>query len=78
MDFASAIRTPLAKISQDELKEWYRTHYSANLMHLVVYSSKDRHSGKRNTPNLLTQVKNSEKHAHICADPCSAAAELEK
>lgn len=29
----------LSKVSQETLKEWYRTHYSANLMHLIVYSA---------------------------------------
>lgn len=29
----------LSYVSQDTLKEWYRKHYSANLMRLVVYSS---------------------------------------
>jgi|694.fasta_scaffold03504_12 insulysin len=28
----------LVKVSQDTLKEWYRTHYSANLMRLMVIS----------------------------------------
>lgn len=29
----------LSKVSQDTLKKWYKEHYSANLMHLIVYSS---------------------------------------
>jgi insulysin len=29
----------LSKVSQDTLKEWYRSHYSANLMRLIVVSS---------------------------------------
>lgn len=29
----------LSNVTQDILKQWYREHYSANLMHLVVYSS---------------------------------------
>lgn len=29
----------LSEVSQDTLKSWYRDHYSANLMHLVVYSA---------------------------------------
>lgn len=28
----------LSQTSQEALKEWYRKHYSANLMHLIVYS----------------------------------------
>ncbi len=31
----------LKEISQDSLKKWYQTHYSANLMHLVVISNQD-------------------------------------
>lgn len=29
----------LSNVSQDTLKKWYKDHYSANLMHLIVYSS---------------------------------------
>lgn len=29
----------LSQVSQETLKKWYRDHYSANLMHLVVYSN---------------------------------------
>lgn len=29
----------LSKVSQETLKDWYKKHYSANLMHLIVYSS---------------------------------------
>ncbi len=36
--FCIGNKETLTKISQDELKQWYRTHYSADLMHLVVYS----------------------------------------
>lgn len=28
----------LSKVSQESLKKWYQEHYSANLMHLVIYS----------------------------------------
>lgn len=37
--FCIGNKETLAKISQDELKEWYKNHYSSDLMHLVVYSS---------------------------------------
>jgi insulysin len=29
----------LSKLSQEQMMDWYQKHYSANLMHLVVYSS---------------------------------------
>lgn len=29
----------ISKISPEALREWYNTHYSANLMHLVIYST---------------------------------------
>jgi insulysin len=51
----------LAKISQDELKEWYLSHYSANLMHLVVYSSLDMPTLEKEVVELFGQVKNKNK-----------------
>ncbi|MBN4067316.1 insulinase family protein [Simkania negevensis] len=36
--FAIGNKETLAKIDQQELQQWYKDHYSANLMHLVVYS----------------------------------------
>lgn len=37
--FCIGNKETLTKISQDELKAWYESHYSATIMHLVVYSS---------------------------------------
>ena len=57
----------LAKISQDELKEWYAAHYSANLMHLVVYSSLDLDTLEKENP-LFSSVKNQQKTCAKCAE----------
>jgi insulysin len=48
----------LAKISQGELKAWYASHYSSNLMHLVVYSSLDLETLEKEVVTLFSQVKN--------------------
>ncbi len=58
----------LAQISQDELKEWYRNHYSANLMHLVVYSSNDLDTLENEVSELFSQVKNKEQTPSSCAE----------
>lgn len=36
--FSSGNASTLSKVSQHVLKNWYETHYSANIMHLIVYS----------------------------------------
>lgn len=36
--FSMGNSSTLTKVSQSALKQWYHSHYSANLMHLVVYS----------------------------------------
>jgi insulysin len=56
----------LAKISQDELKEWYKEHYSANLMHLVVYSSLNISALEKEVVALFSQVKNQNKKPSLC------------
>ncbi len=56
--FSIGNKESLAQISQDELKEWYRTHYSANLMHLVVYSSEDLDTLEKEISALFSAVKN--------------------
>lgn len=53
----------LAKISQDELKQWYAAHYSANLMHLIVYSSLDLPTLEKEVVSLFSAVKNKQKMA---------------
>jgi insulysin len=37
--FSSGNSKTLSTVSQEVLKQWYQDHYTANLMHLVVYSS---------------------------------------
>ncbi len=37
--FSMGNSSSLSKVSQDALKAWYHSHYSANLMRLIVYSS---------------------------------------
>ncbi|MCH9626935.1 MAG: Protease 3 [Chlamydiales bacterium] len=59
----------LAQISQDELKEWYRAHYSSHLMHLVVYSSQDLDALEEEVVSVFSEVKSTE-HAPV---PCSAS-----
>lgn len=58
----------LAKISQDELKEWYQEHYSANLMHLVIYSSLDIPTLEKEVATLFSQVKNQNKEVSRCPE----------
>ncbi len=50
----------LAKISQDELKNWYKNHYSANLMHLVIYASADLDTLQNQATALFSAVTNSD------------------
>ncbi|MCC5831816.1 MAG: insulinase family protein [Chlamydiales bacterium] len=50
----------LERISQDELKEWYNTHYSADLMHLVVYSSESLDSLENEVATIFSNVKKKE------------------
>lgn len=59
----------LARISQDELKQWYRSHYSADLMHLVVYSSKDLDSLEREVTKLFAHVKTTNHQPSSCSEP---------
>lgn len=68
----------LAKISQDELKEWYQNHYSANLMHLVVYSSKDLDTLEKEVLPIFSQVKNSEKSSRLCDDSLLCSSQFGK
>lgn len=56
--FSMGNKQTLAYISQDELKEWYASHYSANLMHLVVYSPLPIEELEKNVVGLFSQVKN--------------------
>lgn len=59
----------LAQISQDELKQWYKEHYSANLMHLVIYAKADLDTLEKEVVNIFSAVKNSE----VVPKKCEAA-----
>jgi len=59
----------LAQISQEELKDWYSTHYSANLMHLVVYSSLDISTLEKEVVPLFSPIKNLQKTASKSHEP---------
>ncbi|MBS0623176.1 MAG: insulinase family protein [Verrucomicrobia bacterium] len=55
-DFCNGNLDTLAKISQDELKSWYKTHYGAQLMHLIVVSPKDLDSLENQVVQLFSKV----------------------
>lgn len=57
----------LASISQDEVQEWYKNHYSANLMHLVIYSPLDIETLEKEVALLFAQVKNKDKQTACCS-----------
>ncbi|MFN0065066.1 MAG: insulinase family protein [Chlamydiales bacterium] len=51
----------LAKISQEELKEWYKKHYSADVMHLVLYSALSLDMMEEEATALFSQVRQIER-----------------
>lgn len=55
--FCIGNKDTLAKISQEELKEWYHTHYSADLMHLAIYSSLPLSELETQVSALFSKVK---------------------
>jgi insulysin len=59
----------LAMISQEELKQWYRDHYSANLMHLVVYSSLNLDALEKEVLSIFSAVPNQSKDPSIYSQP---------
>lgn len=59
--FCIGNKDSLERISQDELKAWYDSHYSANLMHLVVYSPADLDTLEKETVAIFSAVKNKNK-----------------
>lgn len=59
----------LAKISQKELKQWYESYYSAHLMHLVVYSSKDLDALQEEVVPLFSAVKKSQTPCLVSDEP---------
>lgn len=56
----------LAKISQDELKQWYQRHYSANLMHLVIYSPLGLDELEKQVTTVFSSVKNRDVQPEKC------------
>lgn len=67
--FCIGNRDTLAKIEQDELKRWYAEHYSANLMHLVVYSSQTLDILEKEVISLFSAVSNKNKQPSLCSEP---------
>jgi insulysin len=59
--FCIGNKDSLKQISQDELKEWYKTHYSSNLMHLVVYSPESLDTLEKEVVNIFSAVENKNK-----------------
>ncbi|MCP5470054.1 MAG: insulinase family protein [Chlamydiales bacterium] len=71
-DFCIGNLTTLAKIEQDELKEWYKEHYSAHRMHLVVYSAQSLDSLEEEVTTLFSSVKNNANTLERCEVPLFA------
>lgn len=67
--FCIGNRDTLAKISQEELKAWYNTYYSPQVMHLVVYSSLDLETLEKEVTPLFNQVKPKAKTWTACQEP---------
>lgn len=67
--FCIGNKDTLACISQDELKDWYRAHYSAHLMRLVIYSSHDLDSLEKDVISLFSNVKNAPHTFTSCPEP---------
>lgn len=59
--FCIGNKDSLARISQDELKQWYSAHYSANLMHLVVYSPLSLDALENEVVSTFSTVKDKKK-----------------
>ncbi len=55
--FTMGNQETLLKISQDELKAWYRSHYSADLMHLVIYSDQNLDTLESQVLEIFSEVK---------------------
>lgn len=54
--FSTGNADTLGQIPQSALKEWYRTHYGANQMHLAIYSSLPLEELQQTTLTLFSQV----------------------
>lgn len=56
--FSTGNKETLAGVSQQTLRHWYESHYSANLMHLVVYSALPLHTLKEMVVDNFQGIKN--------------------
>jgi insulysin len=54
--FSTGNSATLSKIPHEELKQWYKTHYSAHLMHLVIYSNKPLDELKELVSEKFSQI----------------------
>lgn len=59
----------LAKIEQGEVKEWYKKHYSADRMHLVVYSKDPLDQLEKEVTTLFSSVNSNDYTLPICQEP---------
>jgi insulysin len=58
--FSIGNQSTLGKISRDEVVSWYNSHYSANLMHLIVYSPLPLDKLQNLVETGFSKVKNTE------------------
>lgn len=59
--FRTGTYETLQKISREQLMQWYRDHYSSNLMHLVVYSNRDLETLQEMVLEKFSEVENQNK-----------------
>lgn len=63
----------LSKVERDTLLKWYEEHYSANLMHLVVYSSLDLDQLLAEVVSLFSAVPDRKKSPYLSSAPLTDA-----
>lgn len=76
--FSIGNSTTLDDISQDELKAWYRSHYSSHLMHLVVYSTADLDTMEEEVVQVFSEVKRVDHTPQISSEPMMRAENFSK
>lgn len=59
--FSTGNAATLSKVSQKTLRQWYQEHYSANLMHLIVYSPLPLSKLKKLVVSDFKDIPNTEK-----------------
>lgn len=59
----------LSTVSQETLKNWYKEHYSANLMHLVIYSSLPIEQLQNLVVNDFKEIPNNNKQILTTSEP---------